>query len=205
MIHFLYADQLNDYPELRDSMFRDRATQFKERMGWDVSVDENGFEQDQYDVLCPLYVIAADENGRHMGSMRLLPTTGRTMVNEHFTNVIGGGTVVSPFIWECTRFCLGTGGKPATAALLMLAGGQVLKGLDITSFVGVFDAPMLRIYSAIGSSPDILGTQDDISVGLWNFTDDAQAKIARRARTTPEQVTTWFERDFQQNGMAQSA
>ena len=54
MIRYLYADQLNTHPKLRDSMFRDRADQFKTRLGWEVSVDEDGFERDQYDDLNPL-------------------------------------------------------------------------------------------------------------------------------------------------------
>ena len=39
-------------------MFRDRASQFKTRLKWQVDVDENGFERDEYDALNPLYVMA---------------------------------------------------------------------------------------------------------------------------------------------------
>jgi acyl homoserine lactone synthase len=78
MLRYLYADQLDAFPKLRDSMFRDRADQFSERLGWEVSVDENGFEKDQYDALNPLYVIWEMPDGSHGGSMRFLPTTRRT-------------------------------------------------------------------------------------------------------------------------------
>jgi len=57
MLRYLYADQLDEFPQLRDTMFRDRADQFKTRLNWDVSVDENGFERDEYDDLNPLYEI----------------------------------------------------------------------------------------------------------------------------------------------------
>ena len=53
MIRYLYADQLADFPQLRRTMFRNRADQFKTRLGWDVTVDENGEEHDQYDQLNP--------------------------------------------------------------------------------------------------------------------------------------------------------
>ena len=56
MIRFIYADQLSQYPVLADSMFRDRAAQFKHRLDWEVTVDENGWEVDQYDRLNPLYI-----------------------------------------------------------------------------------------------------------------------------------------------------
>ena len=57
MLRYLYGDQLSDHPLLRDTMFRDRAAQFKTRLKWQVDVDENGFERDEYDALNPLYVI----------------------------------------------------------------------------------------------------------------------------------------------------
>ena len=95
MLRYVYADQLHLFPKLADSMFRDRAEQFKTRLKWDVSVDARGHEKDQYDALNPLYVIWEMPDGTHGGSMRFLPSTGRTMVNEHFTDILGGGTVVS--------------------------------------------------------------------------------------------------------------
>ncbi|MBL4874778.1 MAG: autoinducer synthase, partial [Rhodobacteraceae bacterium] len=44
MIKYIYADQLDNFPILKDTMFKDRAGQFKIRHGWDVTVDENGYE-----------------------------------------------------------------------------------------------------------------------------------------------------------------
>lgn len=200
MIRYLYADQLNSYPKLRDSMFRDRADQFKTRLGWEVMVDDDGFERDQYDDLNPLYVIWENADGMHGGSMRFLPTTGRTMVNEHFTDLLGGGTITSPLIWECTRFCLNRDAESRVAAALMLAGGEVMNGFGVAHFAGVFDARMVRIYRLIGSSPEILGStgkgRDAISVGLWDFTTDAQAKVAAKAGLSLELSRLWFDRAF---------
>ena len=95
MLRYLYADQLDEFPQLRDTMFRDRADQFKTRLNWDVSVDENGFERDEYDDLNPLYVIWETPQGTHSGSMRLLPTSGRCMVNEHFSELMNGDLINS--------------------------------------------------------------------------------------------------------------
>ncbi|MGV6839327.1 MAG: acyl-homoserine-lactone synthase [Planktomarina sp.] len=195
MLHFLYADKMGNYPKLFNTMRKDRAAQFRDRLNWDVDVDDQGLEQDQYDQLNPLYVIASDKDGRHAGSLRLLPTVGPTMVNDHFRDVIGGGTVQSPFIWECTRFCIGKNASRATAALLMLGGGVFMKSCGVEQFVGVFDTPMLRIYGAIGSKPEVLGTKDGISVGLWTYTVDAQSKIERRAKVDVGTIKTWLDRD----------
>ncbi|AEI95024.1 MULTISPECIES: acyl-homoserine-lactone synthase [Roseobacter] len=200
MIRYLYADQLDQHPTLRDSMFRDRADQFKTRLGWDVDIDEDGFERDQYDALNPLYVIWENADGSHGGSMRFLPTTGRTMINEHFTDILGGGTITSPLIWECTRFCLSRGAQSKVAAALMLAGGEIMQNFDVAHFAGVFDARMVRIYRLIGSSPEVLGStgngRDKISVGLWEFTPDAQAKVAAKAGLSLELSRLWFNRAF---------
>ena len=80
MLRYLYANELGNFPILRDSMFRDRADQFSRRLNWDVSVSSSGEERDEYDGLNPLYIIWQKQNGYHGGSMRFLPTLGPTMV-----------------------------------------------------------------------------------------------------------------------------
>ena len=200
MLRYIYAHDLHRHPDLARSMFQDRACQFRDRLGWPVEVDAQGQERDGYDALDPLYVIWQNADGRHGGSMRFLPTTGPTMVNDHFTHVLGGGTVVSPLIWECTRFCLSRDAGSTVAAALMLGGGEIMTGFGIRHFVGVFDKRMTRIYRAIGASPEVLGSQgegrDQVSVGLWDFSAEARARVAVRARISPAISRRWFDRDF---------
>ncbi len=200
MIRYIYANDLHAYPKLARSMFLDRADQFKTRLGWEVTVDANGEERDEYDALNPLYVIWEKADGTHGGSMRLLPTTGPVMINDHFSHLTGGVHIESPLIWECTRFCLARDTDPNTAAALMLAGGEVMTGFGVRHYAGVFDARMVRIYRLIGSSPEVLGSQgagrDKISVGLWEFTPEAQARVAQRAGISPQLSRLWFERAF---------
>ncbi|MCB1339755.1 MAG: autoinducer synthase [Pseudooceanicola sp.] len=200
MLRYLYADQLHLFPRLAHSMFTDRADQFARRLEWPVNVDENGEERDHYDALNPLYVIWEEPDGRHGGSMRFLPTTGRVMVNEVFPHLLGGGSVVSPLIWECTRFCLAAKAAPRVAAALMLGGGEIMKQFGVRHFVGVFDARMVRIYRMIGSSPEVLGSdgtgREQISVGLWSFSEEARRQVARRANISPQLSRLWFDRSF---------
>lgn len=200
MIRYIYGEDLHKFPRLAATMFQDRADQFKTRLGWAVEVDAQGYERDEYNALNPLYVIWENADGTHGGSMRLLPTTGQTMVNDHFIHLTDGVPIRSPFIWECTRFCLSRGAAAGVAAALMLAGGEVMKQFDIEHYVGVFDARMVRIYGRIGSCPEILGSQgegrDRISVGLWEFTPEAQAKVAQSAGITADMTRRWFELSF---------
>ena len=202
MLRYIYADDLHRFQKLGTAMFRDRADQFRTRLGWDVSVDRNGEERDDYDTLNPLYVIWEEPDGSHGGSMRFLPTTGRVMVNEVFAHLTGGNPVCSPLIWECTRFCLSRGAGSHVAAALMLAGGELMSNFGIRHFAGVFDARMERIYRLIGSSPEILGSQgqgrDRISVGLWEFSPQAKARVAMRAGISADLSRLWFDRSFGQ-------
>jgi len=200
MLRYIYASQLDAYPELADSMFRDRTTQFRDRLGWDVTVDANGFERDDYDAKNPLYVIWQGRDGRHGGSMRFLPTTGATMVNDHFSHLLQGKPVISPTIWECTRFCLAPGADSCVAAALMLGGGEVMRGFGVAQFVGVFDARMVRIYRMIGASPQVLGSsgagRDKISVGLWSYNPAERAQVLARAGLSSDVSEHWYARAF---------
>lgn len=201
MLRYIYANDLNAYPKLKRSMFVDRADQFKTRLGWDVNVNAQGEERDEYDAMNPLYVIWEKADGTHGGSMRLMPTTQGCMVNDHFLSLTDGVRIESPLIWECTRFCLSRDAEPRTAAALMLAGGEVMTAFGVKHYVGVFDARMVRIYRMIGSSPEVLGAagegRERISVGLWSFTDEARDRVAKRAGITPEMSRNWFEMSFQ--------
>jgi len=197
-------------PTLRETMFRDRAHQFKTRLNWDVTVNEQGFETDDYDQLDPLYVIAQLPNGRHGGSMRILPTTANVMVNDHFDHLTGGVAISSPLIWECTRFCISPeagelAGKIAGA--LMLAGAELGLRVGLTHSVGVFDARMIRIYRRIGWVPELLGTQGEgpnaISVGLWPIDEAARSTICARTGFTPEIAAGWYDDAFPETAIEQ--
>jgi len=200
MLRYLYAEDLTAFPILRDTMFADRAAQFRERLGWQVRVNAQGHERDDYDAMNPLYVIWQRPDGRHGGSMRFLPTTGRTMVNDHFRHLTDGVTITHPLIWECTRFCLAAGASPQVSARLMLGGLEVGLGFHLTDAVGVFDARMGRVYRRLGWSPTILGTAGEgkgaVSVGLWAYSEDRRAGLCRRAGVSEEQSRAWFEAAF---------
>jgi acyl homoserine lactone synthase len=200
MIRFIYADQLSQYPVLAESMFRDRADQFRRRLGWEVSVNEFGHETDEYDAINPLYVIWQEANGRHGGSMRTLPTLGRNMTAEHFLHLTDGVRIASPFIWECTRFCLAPTASRNVAAGLLLAGCEMGLRFGLEQAIGVFDARMPRIYGRIGWTPDVIGSEgegrDAISIGLWNITEEARATIAERSGIPLSLIADWFDRSF---------
>ena len=199
MIRYIHADALCAHPALQASMHRDRAAQFRDRLKWDVTVDTDGWERDEYDAMNPLYVIWEPEPGVHGGSMRFLPMSGRTMVNDHFASLLSR-SIESPLIWECTRFCMAPHAGPRVAGLLMLAGGELMRAFGLSHLLGVFDARMIRIYNAVGAAPEVLGTsgtgRDAISVGLWPYRADDRLKVLRRAGVSSQVSEAWFARSF---------
>lgn len=194
MLRYLQARDLAQYPALAQSMFADRAAQFHDRLQWDVSVDGEGAERDEYDALDPFYVIWETRGGRHGGSLRFLPTTGPTMIADHFPHLTDGVRVASPFIWETTRFCISPTAPARVSAALMLGGLELGLAFGLSHAVGIFDARMVRLYRALGWPPAIFGTRDGISAGLWAFDADIRPVLLRRAGISSEVSALWVRR-----------
>jgi acyl homoserine lactone synthase len=195
MIFNVYASDLIRHPALADQMFRMRARVFKDRLRWDVNV-ENGIERDQYDDMDPLYVMSIDDrSGRLRGAVRILPTTGRHMMCDIFNDFFDEPVLVqSPQIWECTRFAIHpdfeatltpTGLNVATSELL-LGVCDAARASGVTQILGVSEVPMLRIYRRSGWAPEIIGRSARpgtvaIFAGLWDVTREASQTIRARA------------------------
>ena len=200
MLRYLYPDQLNDFPRLSETMFKDRAAQFHTRLGWEVEVDDAGYERDSYDDLNPMYIIWEKPDGTHGGSLRLLPTTGDNMLADHFLNLTDGVRIESRLIWECTRFCLAPGAEPTVSSALMLGVLEIGLSLGLTHVAGVFDVRMIRVYRRVGWGPTILGSdgsgRDAISAGLWPCGPEYRARLLGRAGVSGELSNYWIARSF---------
>lgn len=93
--------------QLLFEMHRFRARVFRERMGWDVDVDENGLEIDEFDTPDAVYLLALDQDSSVVGTWRMIPSTGPTMVCNvwpHFLNHID--LPHTPNVWEMSRFAV---------------------------------------------------------------------------------------------------
>lgn len=92
-------------PALQE-MFAARKRVFVDLLGWDVPVLESRFEVDQFDDEHAEYLIVAREDGRHLASARLLPTTRPHILGNLFPELCAGEVPRGPRIREITRFCL---------------------------------------------------------------------------------------------------
>lgn len=187
MFTLVYGDDLLDFPHLANQMFRDRRAQFKDALGWNLDVDALGREIDRYDLLNPLYLILRDENGVHLGSTRLMPTTGPTMIADHFSTLTDGVQIESPLIWECTRFFITRRARNSRrdAAALMWAGCQMALRSGIEFYVGVTAAHMVRVFHACGWPAEVIGRRSDgdgdVCACLWEVNEEICDRLRTRA------------------------
>jgi N-acyl-L-homoserine lactone synthetase len=166
MIIIVEAHNAEKHADLLEQMFRQRAQIFHDRLGWDVIV-KDGKERDRFDDENPVYIIYTDDSGRKVkGSLRLLPTTGPTLLADFFSDTVPDAAhLAAPTIWECTRFCLDEDiwqkDKEdilfaSTVLLVALGDLAVLAGIE--SIIGNFDASALHLWRRIGCEVEILGS-----------------------------------------------
>ena len=55
---------------------------------------------------------------------------------------------------------------------------------------------MVRVYRALGWSPAVMGTEGDVSVGLWAFEPELRAGLLRKAGVAAEVADWWMRRAF---------
>jgi len=195
MIVVIEPYNASQYSDLMDDMFRLRARVFHDRLGWDLQVAD-GKERDEYDDEGPVYLIYADDETREVkGSMRLLPTTGPTVLADFFSDTLPDAVHLSaPTIWECTRFCvddriLGRGNREEllfTSAVLIAALGEVAIKAGIESILGNFDAGMLRLYRRVGCEVEVLGSTQrygrPVYLGLFPISAAILCKVKERLK-----------------------
>jgi len=184
-----------EYAGLMDEMFRLRARVFRDRLKWDVQVAD-GKERDKYDDEAPVYIIYADDEVRKVkGSLRLLPTTGPTVLADIFSDTLPDAIELSaPTIWECTRFCVEDGASRRrhreeliSSGILIAALGDVAIKAGIEAVLGNFDSTMLRLYRRIGCEVEVLGSTErygePVYLGLFPISEAILSKVKGRLKT----------------------
>ncbi len=83
-------------------MHHDRKQVFVDLLGWSLPARGSWLEVDEFDNDYAVYLLAR-EGGRHQGSVRLLPSTGPTMLDALFGDLCPGGVPSGENIWEISR------------------------------------------------------------------------------------------------------
>jgi acyl homoserine lactone synthase len=193
MIFIVEQHNYGKYSELIDDMFRLRARIFYDRLRWDVQVTD-GKERDKYDDEGPVYLIYADKARREVkGSLRLLPTTGPTLLADFFSDTRPDALdLTAPTIWECTRFCvdqhiLGKGQEQellVTSTTMIAAVGELALKAGIESILSNLDSTMLRLCRRVGCEVEVLGSTHrygrPVHLGLFPISKAILRRVGER-------------------------
>src|SRR3546814_15307531 len=121
MIHIYRGYSLAD--NVGASMFRDRKQQFVDQLGWTVPVVAGQYEIDRYDGDDAHYLIAADADGGHAGSMRLLPTIRPHLLADHFERLCDTEIPCGPNVMRSEERRVGK----ECASSVILGGRRIIK------------------------------------------------------------------------------
>lgn len=188
----LIIDALNAHlaePILED-VYRLRARVFQDRLGWDVKV-AYGQERDLFDDLHPAHVVSLDDDGRVVGCMRLLQTTGPHMLSDVFRDILDGEEPLrSPQLWEATRFCVDTDrlnkgrGRNSISYVtseIMIGAFEYGMSAGVLDAVAVIDPIMDRVLKRSNNAPyDYLGSPKDMGkvIALAALMDCSEERVA---------------------------
>lgn len=142
---------------LIDEMHQLRARVFRDRLGWQVTCRDDR-EHDEYDLFDPTYLLVVSDR-RVIGSARLLPAEGPTMIEGVFPQLLGEHEFSRHHAMiESSRFCIDTahaeGRNPGCVheATLFLFAGIIEWCLDrgYTEIVTVTDVRFERLLGRCG-------------------------------------------------------
>ncbi|MGF1614683.1 MAG: acyl-homoserine-lactone synthase [Gammaproteobacteria bacterium] len=174
-------------------MFRLRDEVFNKRLGWNLKT-RNGWEQDHYDDLHPVYMMVSNGSHRVTGCWRLLPTTGPYMLKDTFPQLLCGEVAPSrPDIWEISRFAIApVSAEDVRQANLGAATFDMLKRAvefadenGIRRYVFVTSVALERLLKRIGLNIRRFGDGQAqrignvLSVACWIDIDDGNRSAAR--------------------------
>lgn len=205
MIQLITPDHYGAFVHELSEMHRLRYRVFKERLGWDVEIS-GGMEIDAFDACQPVYLIQTDDDGRIQGCVRLLPTTGSTMLRDTFPALLAGQPApASETIWESSRFGLDLkAGQPKAAGIALatyeLFAGMIEFGLmhRLSDIVTVTDVRMERILQRVGWPLRRLGRPRSIGnivavAGYLGISREALAHLSQAAGLTAPVIATGAE------------
>lgn len=192
MMQLITADWYGEFADELAEMYRLRHRVFKQRLEWDVQVSGD-MEIDEFDTLHPSYLLQRAGNGRIQGCVRLLPSTGPTMLRDTFAALLAGHPAPAcSTVWESSRFALDLEcDSPKAACGLAQATYELFAGMiefglsrQLTRIVTVTDVRVERILRRAAwpllpiGEPRALGTTRAVAGYL-----DVSAESLARVRT----------------------
>lgn len=186
-------------------MWRDRKRVFVDMLNWDVPVEENAFEIDQFDDEHAQYMVVSDETrSEHLASVRLLPTERPHILSDVFPQLCAGPIPRGRHVWEITRLCI----SPSVGFLreslrlrqqIAIGSSEFALANGVTHFTNITLVSHLPQVVAVGWDAEPLGYPQringmDLVATLIEITPAVLERIRscsgikRRLLTTPQEV-----------------
>jgi acyl homoserine lactone synthase len=162
MLEIVQAGQVGKTKYLFD-MHRLRKRVFKDRMGWEVRLDQDGLEVDQFDLPDTVYLLALDDERHVIGNWRLLPTMGPTMIRDVWPQFLSSIDMpYDPTVWETSRFAVDSlkGNSQEGLAQIQKATQELFCGLTelcllcgIQKIITMYDMRIARLLQRLDCPP----------------------------------------------------
>ncbi len=170
MFTTIQPTEIKDNTSLMADVFRLRKKVFSDQLNWKVPV-QGDMEKDAYDEMGASYLVwCSDDKSTLYGLVRLMPTSGPTLLNDVFHATHGRNPkLCDPEVWEGTRMCLDEelisrdfpDLNPGQAfSMLFVALCEAALAHNIRRLVSNFEPSMSRIYRRAGLSYQIHGRAD---------------------------------------------
>ncbi|HEU0098192.1 MAG TPA: acyl-homoserine-lactone synthase [Allosphingosinicella sp.] len=152
-------------------MHHDRKQVFVDRFGWRLPAKGSWLEVDQFDDDYAIYLLARSSEGRHQGSVRLLPSSRPTMLNTLFSDLCPAGVPSGDDCWEISRLVT----RPADASGTTILRVHRLLALALVEFA---ESNGIRRYTLVAEAhrvPALLSVGWPVTpLGLPTWVDGEQ-------------------------------
>lgn len=162
MIDLVLPEARLSYASALMQMHQHRKQVFVDRFGWRLQAPGSWLEVDEFDNEYAVYLLARSVEGRHQGSVRLLPSTRSHMLQSVFGNLCADGVPVAEDCWEISRLVtdpVDATGKTVLKVhrLLALALVEFAVWNDIKRYTLVAEASRVPVLLSVGWSVLPLG------------------------------------------------
>jgi len=175
MIHVVTAENIHQYQNEMEQVYRLRHKVFVEELGWTELAKPDGREIDQFDTKHAVHMLYI-ENKKVLGYQRLLPSTRPHLLTEITPQLCEVEPPVGAHIWEVSRHCVAPGhrekGRFASPIANCLLSGIVEWGLANGVSVAIIEIDPLLLLRLVQlhfrmlplGLPQRIGDQDILAV-----------------------------------------
>lgn len=158
---------------LLENMYRLRGEVFKDRLGWEVNV-QDGLEIDDFDNQDTSYITLLNDQEAIIGCWRAIPTTQKYMLKDVFPQLLRGETAPEQRnIYEISRFALSKNREGKEKRMASQDTAELVRSFysfarqnNITDYVLVTTVACERILRYMGVTMRRMGDGKSMKVGI---------------------------------------